>query len=162
VGITRARVRRELIHPGVPEDVPRRVVVVPLAEDPAVLDGRCTPEGTRLEVVDLAPSRRAADAAAERPLAPPSVALPPRAPHVRGDVAGDRGGGRRGSRLLHEPAALRVPLDDEVEPRLEDVRDARGGEGVRERVPRLLELLREALLGREVNPDELRGERLDC
>jgi hypothetical protein len=54
-----------------------------------------------------------------------------------------------------------VPLQDEVEPDLEDLVLGRARVGVGERVPRGRELVEEAARDRDVNPPKVRGERLD-
>jgi hypothetical protein len=108
-------------------------IVVPLAEEPAPLDGRRAAERPPVEVIELEPVRGPAHAAAlERPDAAPAVALPDRPPHLGGDVAAARGRLarrrpharlRRASRLPRlaaDPAPLAVALDDEVEAELED------------------------------------------
>src|SRR5512133_581295 len=156
------RIPRELVHPVVPEDLPRGAVVVPVAAHPAVLDGRLTPERSRLDVVDLAPPRRAADPArSQRPLALALVPLPDRPPHVRWDVAGVRRRTRRLQRLLHEPLPLRGPVEEQVEAGLEDLLHPGARVGVREGVACGLELLQEPARHGDVHPGLRRRERLD-
>jgi hypothetical protein len=54
-----------------------------------------------------------------------------------------------------------VPLDDEVEPDLEDLVVTGAGVRMREGVPRHSELLEQAAGDRDVEPAELSGEGLD-
>jgi len=108
-------------------------------------------------VIGLDAAGGAANAAiVRRPLALPLIPLPDRAADLSGDVAGAglgcRGSRRRGRgdggrllpRALHEAAAFGVPLDDEVEPDLEDRVAARARMRVREGGAGLLELVEEA------------------
>jgi hypothetical protein len=64
-------------------------------------------------------------------------------------------------RLRPDAAALPVPLDDEVQPQLEDLVVAGARVRVRERVARGGELLKEPSRDRDVDPGQLGGEWLD-
>jgi hypothetical protein len=64
-------------------------------------------------------------------------------------------------RLLDEPPPLRVPLEEEVEPGLEDLLGAPAGVRVGERGASGLELLEEAAGDGDVQPAQFGGERHD-
>src|SRR6266545_6572927 len=148
----------ELIHPLVAEDLPRGEVLVRPAEQPAVVDRRRAAARDRLDVVELDLVGGATDSTSvESPLAPPAVPLPDGSLDVGGDVLAPpcasrpwwcgRGGlGRRRvlPRLLDEPPALRVTLQDEIEPGLDDLLRAGARVRVRERGASGVELVEEA------------------
>jgi hypothetical protein len=111
----------ELVHPGVSEFSPRREIVVDPAEKPDVLDGRWTASGTRNPVIKFHAGIGAASAARfQRPLAPAAISRPDGALHGRRQRFRLRTW-RSAARLLGETLALRVALQDEVEPRFEDL-----------------------------------------
>jgi hypothetical protein len=153
--------------------------LVRAAEDPVPGDRAVRPERPAVDVIELELVGGPADPAVlERPGAAAAVPLPYAAPDVGGDVAaafggmrgslGGRlgpGGSRRGRvglpRLRPDPAALAVPLDDEIEADLEDVGVARVRMRVRERIPRRGDLLDQPSRHRDVDAAQLRGLRLD-
>jgi hypothetical protein len=82
----------------------------------------------RRAVVELDAKRAAAHAArGDRMLAAAAVALPDLAPDVSGDVLWIRRRARLVPRLLHEPVPLRLALEEEVDPGLDDLREPRAG-----------------------------------
>jgi len=64
-------------------------------------------------------------------------------------------------RLRDEPLPLRVAVEEEVERGLEDVGGGGAGLRVRERVAGAVELGEETLRDGDMQPPQLRGERLD-
>jgi hypothetical protein len=162
---------------------------VEVAGEAGLLGGGPGAQGEPLDVVELEPPGGAAEPTVlERPRALPTVPLPYLPPHGRRDVAAapgrrrrsDGGGGAGGSgarrrsggdltvgrgrplpRLRPDPATLAVPVDDEVEPELEElvVRDVRVG--VRDRIAGCVELLEQSAGDRDVEAGQLGGERLD-
>ncbi|HEX9241231.1 MAG TPA: hypothetical protein VF875_02190 [Anaeromyxobacter sp.] len=142
------------------------------AEEPAGVDGGASAEREALDVIELDLVDGAADPAAlERPGAAPVVALPNGAPDRGGNVTGPFTGRRSRSgrfprlsllpRLLHDSAALRVTLEDEVEPDLEDLVLGRPRVGVRQRGAGGRELVEEAAGDGDVDAAKVCGERLD-
>ena len=116
---------RVAIHEGVPVNLARGDVLVDAAEEPALVDRGARAEREPVDVIELHLIRGAADSAAlERPRAAPAIARPDPAPDLGGDVAASllRRGQCPGrcrsrlpshvARLLHEPAALRVTLEE--------------------------------------------------
>jgi hypothetical protein len=120
-GLPRRSATRELIHQVVAERLPRGEVVVEVAQEPRVADGRGAAQATRRHVVELDAERGAADPAAlERPLAAASVANPDLPLHVGRDVLRVRRR-RLAPRLLHETLPLRVLSEDEIQTGVEDL-----------------------------------------
>jgi len=114
------------------------------AETAKVPDRRGATARPHGPVVELDPRRGPADPArGELPLAAATVPLPDRPAHVGRHAARLRGP-RFGQGLLHDSLRLRVALEQEVEPGLEDLARARARMGMRERRPGGLELLEEA------------------
>jgi hypothetical protein len=131
------------IHPCVTEGEPRGEEVVRPAEAAKILDRRWPAARLRLDVVELDAERGPTDSArVEGPLAAAAVALPHRPLHLGGDVVRLRGPALA-ARLLDEPPPLRVTVEDELEPFLQDVRHARARAHMRERSTRRLQLLEE-------------------
>ena len=152
--------RGVVVHQRVAVHEARREVVVDPAEQPAVVHGGRASEAPRDDVVELNPSRRAADAAAvERPGAPAVVPPPDCAAHRGGNVVRSRRA-RIGLRFRHLAPPPRLLLEEQVERGLEDLT----GRGFRLRVglagPGAVQLGDELLRDGDVDPAELEGERL--
>jgi hypothetical protein len=156
----RRRPARVAVHHRISEDAPGREKIVRGAGEPDVVDRGPAAKGEWLDVVVLEPSPAVAPLAGrEPPLALPTGAAPDLPLHLGRDRIA---AGRSPSlpRLLHEPLALRVLGEDEVEAALEDLRRAASRAGVPERVLRSLELLEEAAGDRDVDAGEVGVERL--
>jgi hypothetical protein len=131
---------------GVAEGGARRLEVVGLAEDAAVLDGVRAAPPPRHDVVHLEADRGAADAAVVgRPLAAAAVAFLDRALHLRRD-------GRLPLLLLRE---------EQVERRVEHLLVGRTGLDMRLPGPGPLQLVEEIPRNREVDAAEVGGHRFD-
>jgi len=148
----------------VPVEPARGDVLVPAAEDPALVDRGAGAARPTLHVVQLELVGRAADAAVlEGPGTASAIALPDGTPDLGRDVAAARAPllTLRWRRLRADPAPLRVALQDEVETDLEDGLFRSARVGMRQRIPRRRELVEEPPGNGDVEPAPLRGERLD-
>jgi hypothetical protein len=164
------------IHELVPVELAGGDVLVRATEQAARLDAGRGAEGEAMDVVELDLIRGATDPTAlEWKLAPATVPLPDRPADVSGDVAAPRPRRGRGrsrdlgrrrlwvrrllSWVLHEPAAPRLALEDEVEADLDDPVLGRARVRVREGVAGGSELVEEAAGDRHADAGALRVER---
>src|SRR5437868_7493985 len=154
-GCASRTVSRELVHPLVAEGSPRGEVVVHAAKQAKVLRGRGAITGPRDGVVELDPQGRPADATGfQRPLAAATVSQPNLAPHRGGNDARSRGG-HPSAWFLHDAFPAGVPLQDEIESRLQDSLCGRARIGVRKCRPCRFELFEEPFRDRDVKSRQL-------